>query len=267
VTAPRSATWPVVLALLSSAGISGAALYLGARLVADALATARQASAVAPAPPPPAAPAPPTAGPGGQLAPIGGDRVIYTTAEGHLLVLRPDPASGELEVERAYSVSRDLERSMGEDTRQLHGYYLDDIEAARRAGIEAAQRHYEFSVIEAGENRASVASAKTAALALVRAGGADRLARDLALEAGSGVSNMRRRLAALALGESGYVAAAPLLLELLRSESGDLLAEAVAALERLTGLDLDPARRAEAVAAVEAWLARRPAGRPFDRAD
>ncbi|MBX3467530.1 MAG: hypothetical protein KF878_11625 [Planctomycetes bacterium] len=179
-------------------------------------------------------------------------------------MLRPDPLSGELGVERAYAVTRDLERHMGQGARALHGYYLDDVAEARRRGIEAARRRYEAAVEEAAR-LGSLPAAEAAAAALVAAGGADLLAPDLARAGAEPVDRVRRRAAALALGEGGYLVAVPVLLELFESQTGEPLARAAALLRRLTGLDLDPDARERSAADVRRWLERRPLEGPFER--
>ncbi len=261
---------PIVVALLFGACMVALAALKGAQAVArelDEASAARAAPALAPPPATSAASAAGAAGP--QLAPLGNGRVVWATPDGRLVVLVPDPLSGELAVERVYAVVEDRERHLGDrDRRHLHGYYVDDLEAARRDALLGARARYEAAVDAAAHSPADLDHAERAAEALVAAGGADVLAPDLAA-VGVGVqvtvASVRRRCAALALGEAGYLRAVRPLTEQLRSASTDYGARLVPLLARLTGLTLDAGDAGRALAAVDAWLSARPEVTGFER--
>lgn len=261
---------PIVVALLFGACMVALAALKGAQAVArelDEAAAARAAPALAtPAAAPPGG-APGASGP--QVAPLGNGRVVWATPDGRLVVLVPDPLSGELAVERVYAVVEDRERYLGDrDRRHLHGYYVDDLEAARRQALQAARGRYDAAVDAAAHSPADLDHAEQAAEALVAAGGADLLAPDL-VASGTGaqvtVASVRRRCAALALGEAGYLRAVRPLADQLRSASVDYGARLVPLLARLTGLTLDPRDAGRALVAVDAWLAARTEITGFER--
>jgi hypothetical protein len=191
-----------------------------------------------------------------------------TTPEGTLLVLRPDPLSGELTIERAYVVAHDLERHLGDPgARHLHGYYLDDVEAQRREAIDAARARYEATIPEVAL-RGDLEVADAAAAALCRAGGADLLARDLEAPGTEPAAVVRRHAAALGLGEAGYRLAIPYVAKVLEDSSpgSDAARRAAAVLQRLTGVALDPGAPKPSADKARAWAAEHPLGWRFERA-
>ncbi len=257
----RGGQGPLVSAVLA-VGVGLGALHawqadrLGERLAA--LAPAAEARPAEP-PPAPASPEPTSSAP--SLAELGEGRVVSATPEGDLVVLRRDPLSGELEVERVYRLEHDLDRHVGDPKRRLHGYYLLDVEQQALARREAALAAYEETLESARRSPGTdVAAAERAAAALGRAGGADLLVARLEPEG----SALERRTAAIGLAKLGYLVAVPVLAELLaeHATSPPFVEELCRLLERLTGLDLDPTRPLAEAERVRAWAADHP---PADR--
>ncbi|MGE0709465.1 MAG: hypothetical protein AB7T09_15920 [Planctomycetota bacterium] len=267
--APRARGWAAALLTLAVAAglLLGAALLfvLDRRLEALAAAASR---APAPGPAPsagPPTPTPPsTVAPRGSLAELGDGRVIYTVGDGRLVVLRRDPTSGELEVERVYRLSFDPERHLGEEARRLHGVYLDDEEAVRRRALADASARFRALVAVAAEKADGIEPAEAAAAVLARAGGAAELLPLL----DPNETRLRRRVAALGLGEAGYLAAVPYLGELLsrHSASPELTEPLCRLLARLTGMTLDPADPEAAALRVQAWVSAHPLVQDYSKA-
>ena len=257
---PRQPVWPLVAAV-SGVGLAGVvALVQVGHLVTRALERAATPAAATPAPTAWPAPEAPSASEGRhQLAAIGGGRVVQVTPEGHLIVLRADPTSGELEVERAYELTQDLDRHLGDvGRRRWHGYYLDDLEVSRQLAVEAALTHFERVVAAATQFEAGLEDVEDAGTRLARAGGADRLLPALDSEGADRVEALRKHGAAIGLGRAGYVGAVPGLIELLdQHRSSDRLAPLlVGILGRLSGLNLDPAEPQVAIDRAELWWSR-----------
>lgn len=262
----RTPVLPLALAVVLGASLVAWFVRDAARSVGAAL--AGRASA----PPAPLLAAPSVeprgeAGASAPLVPLGNGRLVYATGDGHLVVLVADPTSAELSVERVYTIGRDRERHLGDaDRRQLHGFYVDDVEQVERVGLEAARAAYEAAVLRAARSPADLGLAERAADEVVRRGGADLLAADLAPPGDGAEAAIRRRASALALGAAGYrVAAVPLAALLRGAGSPDLAERVVGQLRRLTGLQLDAQRPAAAADAVEAWAKERAQAPRFER--
>lgn len=199
----------------------------------------------------------------GALAEVGAGRVVYADGSGRLVVLRRDPTSAELEVERVYELARDEGRGQGQPDRHYHGYYLDDVEEERKAAIETARARYEAAVTLSARTYTNVDEAENAAIALVAAGGADRLVEFLAPEA----TALRRRTAVVGLAEGGYLCAVEPLLGLLQDHvrNTKFFARLTGLASRLTSQELDPSDPEVVLSAVRAWMATNTNRAPFAR--
>jgi hypothetical protein len=197
-------------------------------------------------------PAPPVATPGAvadhapapSVASLGEGRVLYATADGRIVELRRYPVSGELQVARVYVLEQDEARNAGDDAHRAYsGLYLVDLEQARKQAVVAAEAQYRDALSHYGDRSDALDRAQEAARALVAAGGADRLKDAIA-----------RRTAGIALGERGYVAAIPVLVQVLQETAkADLADSIVVLLRNLTGLPLDTGDHAGAPAQALEW--------------
>jgi hypothetical protein len=162
-----------------------------------------------------------------------------------------------------YLLRVDGERYLGQAKRRLHGVYLDDEERERREGIDEARGRFEALLSIAAERIEGIERAEAAAAELARRGGADRLLPLL----DRGQTRLRRRVAAMGLGEAGYLAAVPYLGQLLGRHSGspELAQQLCRLLKRLTGLTLDASEPATAGQQVLEWAKEHPPRAPYER--
>ncbi|HBP23068.1 MAG TPA: hypothetical protein DEA08_35510, partial [Planctomycetes bacterium] len=202
--------------------------------------------------------------PVGSLADLGGGRFVYSRGDDRLVILRCDPTSGELEVERVYQLEEDVARHLGDDLRRrLHGVYLTDLEQARREALEQTRTRLTTLLERAALEVQGVARAEEAAATLARLGGADALLPLLKPER----SRLERRAAAIGLGEAGYLAAVPYLCELLErhATSQSLVSRLTRILTQLTGEPLDASVPLATAQRVRAWVDTHPLEDPFAR--
>ena len=261
VVSGRSA-WPVALAVLVT-GV-GLGVLLDRRLRELIPPPSAPATPAVQAPAAPESPEPEVEAPAGSLADLGGGRFVYSRGDDRLVVLRCDPTSGELEVERVYRLEEDVARHLGDDLRRrLHGVYLTDLEQARREALERTRVRLTTLLERASMEVQGVARAEEAAASLARLGGADLLLPLLGPER----SRLERRAAAIGLGEAGYLAAAPYLSELLErhATSEALVSRLTRILTQLIGEPLDMGDPRTTAELVRAWVDTHPLEDPFAR--
>jgi hypothetical protein len=169
--------------------------------------------------------------------------VLYATSEQKLAVLKRDAVSGELVIERVYALDRNDARGLG----------LVDLERASRERIELSDAASDDTL---AHPELGLDPAQAAARRLVETGGADRAARRL-----DSTDPIARRTAAIALGEHGYLAAIPVLIQVLEGTADKELARRIVVqLGELTGTPLDPddARTGAARKASDWWTQNAP---------
>jgi hypothetical protein len=263
---------PSVLPVVATVGLVGlgviVALFQVGHLLSGAVANRPAPSTVVHTQPQPAAASPQRPGGSYQLAAVGPGRVVQTTPEGHLIVLRADPTSGELEVERAYELVNDPDRHLGHaGLRRWHGYYLDDLDVSRQLSIEAAATSFEKVVAAAVRMESGLEDVEASALALARAGGADRLLPALESSGADRVEALRKHGAAIGLGRAGYLGAVPGVLELLEQhkDSARLRPLLTGILVRLSNLDLNPDEPGDTAQRVRVWWGSQSPLDPYER--
>jgi hypothetical protein len=199
-------------------------------------------------------PASPSAPAAPALAALGDGRLVYADPAGRIFVLETQRG---ITLTAAYAVREDRRRHLDDpESRAASGFYLDDLGVDGERAIARAREEFEREVgaraLDAGANDRAEARAR----AILDAGDATYLLAKLADRRA-----ITRRAAGLALGEAGFVAAAPALAEVMAAEAGERgAARARGLLEHLAGEPI--ANRA----AFEAWwAARTPAERAARR--
>lgn len=252
----RPSSLPLAAAILAA----GALVTWAIRSSQPAPPSASASPAVAAASPSPSAvalPGPPAPTPSrrGSLASFGRDHVVYSDGSGELVVLKGDPVSGELSLERVYVVRRDRQRDLGDPARPLHGVYLDDLHLERAEELRAATLEFKTRLAEAHRKREGLELVDAAAVRLARAGGADLLIPLLEPTH----PTLDRRAATIGLLESRYRCALPHVAGLIRrykdGPQGRRLCELSGA---LIGQRLDPREPEAAAEAIEAWCREHP---------
>ncbi|GIW73473.1 MAG: hypothetical protein KatS3mg102_3015 [Planctomycetota bacterium] len=189
----------------------------------------------------------------GSLVALGEGYVLYADGAGHLLLLRFSPRGSPwldrpetLELLAAYAVREEPGRHpLAPERRSLHGFYLDDLALERAEALERAQAAFARELAAGAVDAGARARLERHARAVLAAGDASFLCAHL-----SGVPYTVRRTAALVLGEHGFLAAAPVLMEVAEQGTAGDAERARALLGALAGRPL--ADRA----AFEAWWAR-----------
>ncbi len=182
------------------------------------------------------------------------DQLFYADGQGNFFHLEPGPEG--LRVVDVQRLVHDPLRHVDDPARrELHGFYLDDL-----ASLERERRDAFRAALERTEDEEAAARLARELFAL---GDVEGLLPHL--ESGSYV---RRRQAAFTLGEAGYLAAVPALIDLL-SESEEGRRRAHAALVALTGEDyVENIERVDQSRAAEAWrdwFRAHPPATPFAR--
>ncbi len=208
-----------------------------------------------------AAPAPAAAAP--SVANLGEGRIVYASADGKLLVLHRDPVSNELLIDRVYAVEKDDLRNAGDDARRAYsGFYLVDVERARREEVSVQDGLFKDAVAKAPDRPDGLDRAIAVARRLVAAGGVDRLRSRL-----EDRNNFARHAASIALGESGYLAAVPDLIQIVEGiPDTELARHAAQLLRELTGLAIEPDDpRPSVVRQADEWWRKNAPEDPFAR--
>lgn len=180
----------------------------------------------------------------------GHDRLVMAGSNGRLVVVRvvpPTPDGGllGLEVERVYRLEVDERRSG-----PRHGVYLVDVHQSRQVIIDQCRAQLDpltEDSMEAARNANTVAAIQQQ---IADSRGFDVLLGELDHERA-----VRRRGAALALADQGFVIAAGVLVEMLADTRGDRRRQAEDLLARLSGLDSRDETSDDPEAAVKIWRA------------
>jgi hypothetical protein len=244
---------------------AAALVYLGAvaTRIEQTLARVKGEPGETPRPVAPATPAPPSTPAAPSVATLGEGRIVYTAADGTIVVLHRDPVSSELVIERVYSLEKDDQRYAGEDARRAYsGLYIVDVEVARRQAVEIQDGLFKDAIARAPERGDGQDRCIEQARKLAQAGGIDRLRKRL-----DDRNAFARHAAAIALGERGYIAAVPDLVQILEGTGNtDLAKSVVLTLRELTGLplEIDDGRLAVAKLVDDWWKKNAPED-PFAR--
>jgi hypothetical protein len=238
-----------LLGLLASSRIERALGSLEATIRESAVATPT-ARDDAPARPAPVATAP-VAAPGATpaIAPLADGRALVAQPDGRLVLMKRDPATGELEIERVYKLEDERPDGLEEPRRPLHGVRLADVEIGRKLALEDAELVFNTELESAKARPDGLERTLEAARRLADASGVDRLVGHL-----GGSDRIAARSAAIALGERGYIVALPELAKVLQDTNDPILARKIAVMLRdLTKLDLPLDERATAVGRAMTW--------------
>jgi hypothetical protein len=203
------------------------------------------------------APAPPS------VASLGEGRVVYAAADGTIVLLKRDAVTEGLVIDRVYSLEKDELRNSGDDARRAYsGLYLVDVERARREAVEIQDGLFKDAVTRAPDRGDGLDRCIEQARKLGDLGGVDRLRRRL-----DDRNAFARHAAAIVLGERGYLAALPDLVQVLEGTGNtDLAKHVVLVLRELTGLPLEPDDGRSAVARLaDAWWKKNAPEDPFAR--
>lgn len=168
------------------------------------------------------------------LVRIDDNHLVYSVGHNRLLLLACDAKAQTLEVKAAFEISEDTERfALAPDKRNLAGYYADNLATKRLEATEAAKAAF---VAEASK-KLDVGLASRERLAQLaeaywQTGDASFLVTQLTAE-----RYAVRRAAALTLGDAGFVAASPVLIEVMTEQSPQGK-RALELLERFAGTPL-----------------------------
>jgi len=257
--------WPAYLIAVALVLQAAALVYFGAMAtrIEQTLVRVKAEPAETPRAVVPATPSPKPTAAAPSVATLGEGRVVYAAADGTIVVLHRDFKSEELVIDRVYSLEKDDQRYAGDDARRAYsGLYLVDVEQARRQAVEIQDGLFKDAIARAPERGDGQDRCIEQARRLAEAGGIDRLRKRL-----DDRNAFARHAAAIALGERGYIAAVPDLVQILEGTGNtDLAKSVVLTLRELTGLplEIDDGRLAVAKLVDEWWKKNAPED-PFAR--
>jgi hypothetical protein len=200
----------------------------------------------------------------GALAPVGDGCFVFSRGDGVLFLGRLGKER-RLELLRVYRLTHDPERHMTRIARRSnHGWYLDDEGEGNLARVRSLESTFLRSARSAEPDLKLRKKAQRAAEELYRLHALPFLIGRLKDD-----EYMSRRTVALLLGEEGYLAAIPVLIEMLKEPPSEERKRAYLSLVELTekdfGTDAGAEDQSEAIERWQRWWTRNAPGDRFAR--